>query len=105
MPSNAQIAQGTTLKIDSTSGAAKTITDVFVGFPTILKSVAHGLVNGDVVALANLAGADAALLNGETAVITNVTVDTFAVGIDTTGKTITDNTDAATATPETWTTI
>lgn len=102
MPSNATNAQGTTLKISGAGGAAKTITAIALGFPTILTSVAHGLSNGDVVTLANFAGADAATLNGETPVVKNITDDTFAVEIDTTGKTITDNTDAATATPFAW---
>jgi hypothetical protein len=70
--------------------------------PTILTSVAHAIENGDVVTLADFAGADAAVLNGETPVAQYVTTDTFAVGIDTTDLTITDNTDAATATPAAW---
>lgn len=105
MPSNAQNAQGTTLQISSTAGAAKTITALTLSSPTILTSVAHGLVDGDVVTLANFAGTDAATLNGQVVAIRSVTTDTFAVDIDTTGKTITDNTDAATATPVAWTTI
>jgi len=97
--SDAISAQGSTLEIETGTGGAKTITAMTLSNPTILTSAAHGLSNGDVVALANFAGADAATLNGKSAVVRNVTTDTFAVDIDTTGKTITDNTDAATATP------
>jgi hypothetical protein len=102
MPSNAQNAQGTTLEISGAGGGAKTITAIALGFPTILTSVAHGLDNGDVVTLAAFAGADAADLNGQSVVIKNVTADTFAFDIDTTGKDVTDNTDTATATPLSW---
>ncbi len=93
------IANGTKLEMATGSGGAVTITAMTLTNPTILTSVAHGLSNGDVVTLANFAGDDAAVLNSQVAVVTNVTADTFAVGIDTTGKTITDNADAATATP------
>jgi len=105
MASNAQNAQGTTLQISSTAGAAKTITAMTLSNPTILTSVAHGLVAGDVVTLANFAGTDAATINAKVKAIHSVTTDTFAVDIDTTGLTITDNTDAATATPVAWTTV
>jgi hypothetical protein len=98
-------SQGTTLEIETGTGGAVTITDISVGYPTIWTAVAHGLTAGDVVALADFAGADAATLNGESAVVQFVTTDTFAVGIDTTGDTITDNTDAATATPASYTAI
>src|SRR5262245_45201011 len=98
MPSTAISAQGSLLQVSSTAGSAKTITGVAVGFPTIITSAAHGLTNGDVVTFAGVTGADAALLNGVSAVITNVTTNTFAVGINTVGKTITA---AGTATPVT----
>jgi len=102
MPSNAQNAQGTTLEISGAAGGAVTLTDMTLSNPTILTKASHGLSNGDVVTLANFAGADAATLNGQVAVVHSVTTDTFAVDIDTTGKTITDNTNAATATPLAW---
>ena len=98
-------SQGTTIQISSGAGGAETVTVMTLSHPTILTTVAHSLVNGDVVTLANFAGADAADLNGEITVISHVTTDTYAVSIDTTGQTITDNTDAATATPVAWTTI
>ncbi len=98
-------SQGTTIEISSGAGGAETITVMTLSHPTILTSVAHALVNGDVVTLADFAGADAADLNGETPVVSHVTTDTFAVSIDTTGQTITDNSDAATATPNAWTEI
>lgn len=102
MPSTAISAQGSKLEISSTAGAAKTITGVQVGFPTILTSAAHGLGNGDVTTLAGLTGADAALLNGQTVVVKNKTTNTIAVDIDTTGKTITA---AGTITPLSWTKV
>jgi len=102
MPSTAISAQGSKLEISSTAGSGKTITAVAVGFPTVLTSAAHGLSNGDVVTLAGLTGADAALLNGQTAVVKYKSANTIAVDIDTTGKTITA---AGTFTPLGWTKV
>jgi hypothetical protein len=103
MPSTAISAQGSTLQIGTGSGGAKTITAVAVGNPTILTSAAHGFVNGDVVSLAALTGADAATLNGQTVTVKNKTANTFAIDIDTTGKTITAG--SGTATPTAWSTV
>ena len=104
MTSTAISAQGSTLQIGTGSGGAKTISGtVGVGNPTVLTSTAHGLNNGDVVTLAALTGADAALLNGQTCVVQFKTTNTFAVAVDTTGKTITVG--SGTATPVTYTTI
>lgn len=89
MPSTAISAQGSKLEVSGTTGAAKSITGVAVGFPTIITSAAHALTNGDVVTLAGLTGADAATLNGQTVVAKNVTANTFAVEINTVGKTVT----------------
>ena len=101
--SSAISAQGSTLKIATGTGGAKTITAVAVGNPTILTSAAHGLANGDVVAIAALTGADAAELNGLSFVVLYKTTNTFAVAKDTTGKTITAG--SGTATPQTYTAI
>jgi hypothetical protein len=103
MTSTAISAQGSTLKVGTGSGAAKTVTGVAVGFPTIVTSAAHGMSNGDVIALAALTGADAASLNGLSVTLSNVTANTFAVDVDTTGKTITAG--AGTATPVSWTQV
>src|SRR3954447_11780258 len=101
MPSSTAIsAQGSTLAVSGSAGTAKNITAIALGFPTILTSAAHGFANGDIETLAGVTGADAGLLNGQTVVIRNITANTFAVDIDTTGKTITA---AGTATPVTWT--
>jgi len=100
MPSNAVNAQGTILQISGTGGAAKNITALALGFPTILTSSAHGLVNGDVVACAAFTGADAALINGLSWVISNVTANTFAIELNSVGKTITVG--SGTVTPSTW---
>jgi hypothetical protein len=101
----AEPSQGTKLEMKTGAGSAETITEIALGYPTILTSVAHALDNGDVVTLASFAGDDAADINSLVRVVKNVTTDTFAVDVDTTGKTITDNTDTATATPVEWTEI
>jgi len=98
-------AQGTTLEMSTGAGGAVTITDISLANPTILTSVAHGLSNGDVVAAADFAGDDAADINSLNWVVMYVTADTFAIALDSTDLTITDNTDAATMTPETYTEI
>ena len=89
MTSTAISAQGSVFSIGTGSGGAKTITAVTVGNPTILTSTAHGLNNGDVVALAALTGADAATLNGNSYTVLYKTANTFAVAVDTSAKTIT----------------
>lgn len=98
-------SQGTKLEIASTASGAKTITAMALGYPTILTCSAHGLAPGDVGTLANFAGVDAALLNSQVEIAQFLTTNTFAVAIDTTGKTINDNTDAATYTPVSWTEV
>ena len=103
MTSTAISAQGSTLQIGTGSGIALTVTAVAVGSPTIITSAAHGLHNGDVVTLAAFSGTNAAALNGLTVSVHNVTTNTFAVNIDTTGDTLTAT--GATATPVQWTTI
>ena len=103
MPSSAISAQGSTLQVGNGTGTAKTISAVAVGFPTIVTSSAHGFANGDIVSLALFGGANAAALNGQTAVVKNKTTNTFALEIDTTGLTITAG--SATATPVAWTQV
>jgi hypothetical protein len=102
----AQLAQGSKLFIAGTAGGAKNITAAAVGFPTILTSAAHGLANGDVVAIAAITGTigtDATNgLNGKSFVIKNVTTNTFCIEANTTGLTYTSG---GTATPNTWTQI
>jgi len=83
---------------DAVPAVPITLTDIAVGYPTILTKALHGLEDSDVVTLDNFAGIDADLINGETVTVEFATDNTFAVAIDTTGKTITDNTNAATAT-------
>ncbi len=102
MASTAISAQGSVVAIGTGSGAAKTISGISLGNPTIITATAHGFANGDVVTLAGLTGADAATLNGQTVSVRNVTTNTFAVYIDTTGKTITA---AGTATSVTFTNV
>ncbi|MGP8437182.1 phage tail tube protein [Paraburkholderia fungorum] len=82
MTSTAISAQGSTLNVSGGAGVAKNITGLQLGFPTIVKSVAHGFGNGDIVTFAALAGNTT--LNGVTAVVKNVTADTYAVDVDTT---------------------
>lgn len=102
MTSSAISAQGSVLAIGTGTGSAKTITAIALGNPTILTAAAHGFNNGDVVTLAGLTGTDAATLNGLTVSVRNITANTFAVYVDTTGKTITA---AGTATSVTYTNI
>lgn len=103
MSVNAIPAQGTLLQIATGTGGAQTVTAIALGFPTILTIAANGRQNGDVVNLAAFTGADAALLNGKTVVVKNKTTNTYAIDVDTTGKTIVVT--GATATPVTYTTI
>lgn len=102
MTSSAISAQGSTLAIGTGSGAAKTISGIAMGNPTILTSTAHGFSEGDVVTLAGLTGTDAATLNGQVVSVRNITTNTFAVYINTTGKTITAS---GTATSTTFTNV
>ena len=102
MASNAISSQGAILQMGTGTGGAVTCTAGAAGNPTILTKAAHGLTNGTVVTLAAFSGADAATLNGKTVAVSNVTSGTFAVPIDSTGKTITYT---GTATPVTYTAI
>ena len=83
MPSNAISAQGSTLQIQTGTGAAKTITAATIGNPTILTSATHGLAAGDVVtisAIVGTLGTDATNgLNGKTFVVEYVTTNTIAL--------------------------
>jgi hypothetical protein len=103
MPSNstAILANGTLIQIATGTGGAKTVTGLALGFPTIVTSAAHGLNNGDVVTFAALAGNTT--LNGLTLSIKNVTTNTFAVDVNTTGGAAW--TSGGTATPVTFSTI
>lgn len=102
MTSTAISAQGSVLSIGTGTGGAKTITAIALGNPTILTAAAHGFNNGDVVTLAGLTGANAALLNGLSLSVRAKTTNTWAVDVDTTGQTITA---AGTATPVTFTQV
>lgn len=82
-------AQGTKIEIGTGSGSAVETVTAAVGFPTIITKNAHGLTDGTVVTLSAFAGTDAALMNGQVVVVKNVTTNTLAVDIDTTGKTLT----------------
>lgn len=108
MSKAAQLAQGSKFYIASSSGTPESLTAITVGFPTIIAITGHaGVANGDVVTFADFAGADASTLNGKSFVVKNyatgATNDTFAIDVNTVGKTITIGT--ATATPSTWTAI
>lgn len=103
MASTAIGATGTLIKIATGTGGAKTISGVTVGNPTIITATAHGFSNGNRATIAALTGTDAGLLNGNTYSVQFVTTNTFAVAVDTTGKTITAG--SGTATPITFTTI
>jgi len=96
-------AQGTKLEMSNGDGDAITAMTATVGNPTILTKESHGLTNGDVGTLSAFLGTDAGDLNGEVVVVGYVTDDTFAVDIDTTGKTLTA--ENGTITPQTYTEI
>ena len=93
-------AQGTKLEISGTAGVPVTDMTAKAGYPTILTKVAHGLSNGDVGTLSEFLGDDAALMNDKVVIVRYVTDDTFAVAIDTTGKTLTASN--GTITPLAW---
>jgi hypothetical protein len=96
-------AQGSKLYIATGTGSAKTITAMAIGFPTIVTSAAHGLVNGMVVTFASVTGTIGAQINGTTRVVSNVTTNTFALDdLDSTGLTYTSG---GTATPQTRTKV
>ena len=101
MTSTAISAQGSTFAVSGSAGSAKNITGLALGFPTIVQATAHGFASGDIVTFASLVGNTA--LNGLTLVISNVTANTFAVDVDTTGGA--PWTSGGTATPTTWTPI
>ncbi len=101
MASTAISAQGSTFAIGTATGAAKNVTGLTLGNPTIVQSTAHGFSNGDVVTFASLTGNTT--LNGLTLVVRNVTTNTFAVDVNTTGGSAWVS--GGTATPVTWTTI
>jgi hypothetical protein len=102
MASTAISTQGTLVKIGTGSGSAKTITAISKALPCVITSAAHGLANGDVVALAAIVGM--AELNGVSAVIGFVTTNSFAlIHVDSTG--FTTYTSGGTATPVTFTQV
>ena len=98
-------AQTTKLEMNTGTGSAKTITEISLAYPTLLTCTSHGLTNGDVAAAADFAGDDAADINGNNYVVMYATDDTFAIDLDSTDLTITDNTDSATMTPQSYTEI
>ena len=107
MSIDAQLAQGSKLYIAGSSTTPVVLTAITVGFPTILAITGHtGVANGDVVTLAGFTGTNAADLNGKTFVVQNyatgATNDTFAINVNTVGKTITINASSSTATGTAW---
>ena len=107
MSISAQLAQHTKLYIAGSPATPEVLTDIIVGFPTILAITGHaGVANGDSVLLGTFTGADNALLTGKTVTVTHyatgATDDTFAIDIDTTGKTIDVGAGTTTATPTAW---
>lgn len=107
MSVKAVLTQGTTLHIEGSAAAAEVLTAIVTGFPTILAITGHdGAANGDVVTLAGFTGADAAVLNSKQFVVKNyatgATNDTFAIEVNTVGKTITIDAGNTTATPTAW---
>lgn len=89
MDSQAIEAAGTTLEIETGAGTPVATVTATVGYPTIITKAAHGLTNGMVVTASLFAGASAALLNGNTYIVKNVTTNTLALDVNTTGGTLT----------------
>ncbi len=102
MTSPAISSQGATLQIGTGTSSAKTITAATAGFPTILTATAHGLLAGTIGVLAGISG-NAALLAASGFPAKNITTNTFAVDVDTTGSTLTVS--SATVTPAAYTKI
>lgn len=107
MSINAQLAQNSKLFVAGTAATPEVLTAITVGYPTIIAITGHaGVANGDVVTFAGFTGADAAFLNGTTASVKNYATgasnDTFAIDVNTVGKTITIDTGVTTATPTAW---
>lgn len=96
-------SQSTKLEIAGSNAAAVATVTAAVGYPTICTKTSHGLVDGDVVTLSAFAGTDAALMNGFVKNVCFCTTNTFAIPIDTTGKTLTAAN--GTATPKAWTEV
>jgi hypothetical protein len=101
--SDGLVSQGTKLEMGTGAGGAVTTVTAAVGYPTIITKASHGLTNGTVVTLSAFAGASAALMNDKVVVVKNVTKNTLAVDIDTTGGTLTASN--GTLTPVAWTEI
>lgn len=98
MASTAISAQGTIVQIATGAGAAKTISAVTVGNPTMLTSSSHGFSNGDYITFgSSFTGTNAATLNGKSYFVIFKTTNTFCVAEDTTGMTITASSNTATA--------
>ena len=102
MPSTAISAQGTIVQIATGTGAAKNITAMAAGNPTIFTSSAHGLALGDVVTIASVTGTVATSVNSLNWVVTHKTTNTFTIALDSTGLAYTSG---GTATPVTYTAI
>jgi hypothetical protein len=103
----AKLAQGSKLYIAGSATEAEVCTAITAGYPTIIAITGHaGVANGDVVTFSGFTGADAALLNSLTGVVKNYATgasnDTFAVDINTVGKTITIDGSNSKATPTEW---
>lgn len=100
MTSPAISAQKSTLQIGTGASSAKTISAVTAGYPTILTSAAHGLLAGTVGLLAGITGFAGLLASLP---IKNITTNTFAVDVDTTGATL--GVSSATITPSAYTKV
>lgn len=102
MTSPAISAQGTTLQIGTGTSSAKTVSAVQAGYPTILTATAHGFLAGTVAVLAGISGS-ATLTQAAGWPVKNLTANTFAVDVNTTGLTLTPS--SATATPAAYTKV
>lgn len=86
---NAGLSAGP-VRVTFVPDATRTVSSVTVGATTdVVLSSAIGLTVGQRLWLQGLTGADAALLNGQSHEITNISTATYTLAVNTAGKTIT----------------
>jgi len=101
MSTSAISAQGSTVHIATGTGGAKTITAATKAFRCELTSTSHGLVKGDRVTIASVAGMTE--LNGNTYTVIDSGTNVFVIDVD--SRAFTTYTSGGTATPVTYTQI
>jgi hypothetical protein len=102
MTSTAISAQGSTLSVNTATAGAKTLTGITQANPAVLTSAGHGLLKGDVGAVAAVVGMTQ--LNGVIGVVQYTSTNTFVLqGVDSTAMTAYAS--GGTFTPQAWTPV